>query len=66
MAGSGNTLPQYLPNLKNNFPLKFIFTQSIYVLLSTDKKAKAMSLKVLKIMDFKNLQQETTKGTMRL
>ena len=25
-AGSGKTLPQYLPNPKSKFPLKFIFT----------------------------------------
>ena len=25
-AGSGNTLPQYLPNPKNKFPVKLIFT----------------------------------------
>ena len=36
----------------------------MFVLLSTDKKAKTVSLKVFKIMNFKNLQQETTKGTL--
>ena len=25
-AGAGTTLPQYLPNPKNKFPVKFIFT----------------------------------------
>ena len=25
-AGSGSTLPQYLPNHKSKFPVKFIFT----------------------------------------
>ena len=25
-AGSGTTLPQHIPNPKNKFPLKFIFT----------------------------------------
>ena len=25
-AGSGTTLSQYLPNSKNKFPVKFIFT----------------------------------------
>ena len=25
-AGSGSTLPQYLPNPKSKFPVKFIFT----------------------------------------
>ena len=25
-VGSGSTLPQYLPNPKNKFPVKFIFT----------------------------------------
>ena len=47
-AGCGNALPQYLPNpmgilyhniyriQKNKFPLKFIFTKSIFFLLSTD------------------------------
>ena len=33
-GGSGNTLPQYLLNPKNKFPVKFLFTQSIFVLLS--------------------------------
>ena len=32
---------------------------------STDKKAKTVSLKVFKVMDFKNFQQETKKGTLR-
>ena len=47
--GSGSTLPQYLPNPKSKFPVKFIFTKSIFVLPSTDKKAKTLSLKVFKI-----------------
>ena len=25
-VGSGNTLPQYIPNPKNKFPVKFVFT----------------------------------------
>ena len=33
----------------------------MFVLLSIDKKAKTISLKAFKIMDFKNVQQETTK-----
>ena len=37
----------------------------MFVLLSTDKKANTISLKVFKISDFKNLQQETKKGTPR-
>ena len=37
----------------------------MFVLLSTGKKAKTISLKVFKITDFKKLQQETTKGTLR-
>ena len=57
-ASSRSTLPQYLPNPKSKFPVKFIYTESIFDLLS-------ISLKVLKIPDFKNLQQETTKGTLR-
>ena len=64
-ADSGSTISQNLPNPKNKFPAKFIFTSSIFVLLLTDKKAKTISLKVFKITDFKNLQQETAKGTLR-
>ena len=64
-ADSASTLSQYLPNPKNKFPVKFIFTSSIFVLLLTDKKAKTISLKVFKITDFKNLQLETAKGTLR-
>ena len=55
-GGSGSNLPQYLPNSKNKFPVKIIFTQSIFVLLSTDKKAKTISLKVFEITEFKNTQ----------
>ena len=64
-AGSGNTLPQYLPNPKNKFPVKLIFTQCVLALFSTGQKAKTISLKVFKIMAFKNWQPETTKGTLR-
>ena len=53
-AGLVTTLPQYLPNPKNKFPVKFIFTWSIFILLSTGTKAKAIWLKVFTIMDFKN------------
>ena len=56
---------QYLPNRKSTFSVKFIFTYGIFVLLSTHKKAKTISWKLFKTMDFKNLQQETTKGTLR-
>ena len=56
-AGSGNILPQYMPHPRKKFSVKLIFT--------TDKKAKTISLKVFKRMDFKNWQQETTKGTLR-
>ena len=38
-VGSGNTLPQDLANSKNKLPVKFIFTQSIFVILSTAEKA---------------------------
>ena len=38
-AGSRSTSPQYLPNPKIKFPVKFTFTQNIFVLLSTDKKS---------------------------
>ena len=62
---SGSTLPQYLPNPKSKIPVKFVFTWSIFVLLSNDKKAKMISLKIFKKVDFKNLQQETAKGTLR-
>ena len=64
-AGSRNTLPQYLPNPKNKFPVKCIFTSSIFVLHSTNKKAETTALEVFKIMDLEKLQQETTKGTLR-
>ena len=33
-AGSGTTLPQYLPNPKNKFPVKLIFTQCVFALFS--------------------------------
>ena len=36
-ARSGTALPQYLPNTKYKFPVKLIFTYSIFVLLSTRK-----------------------------
>ena len=49
-AGAGNILPQYLPNPKNKFPVKFIFTQGIFDLLPIGKKTKTISLKVFKIM----------------
>ena len=62
-AGSWSTLSQYLLNPKCTFPVKFIFTYSIFVLLSPDKKFKTISFKVFKITEFKNLYQETTKGT---
>ena len=39
---------------KKKKTLKFIFTQSMFVSLSTEKKAKTASLKVFKIMIFKN------------
>ena len=64
-AGSGATLPQYLPNPKNKFPVKFIFTYSVFVLLSTGKKTKTISLKVFMIIAFENWQKETKKGTLR-
>ena len=64
-AGSGTTLPHNLPNLKNKFPVNFIFTESIFVSLSLAKKVEMISLKVFKIMVLKNWQQETTKGTLR-
>ena len=51
--------------LKVNFQQNFIFTKSIFVLCLTDRKAKTISLKVFKITKFKNLHQETTKGTLR-
>ena len=39
---------------KKKKTIKFIFTQSMFVSLSTEKKAKTASLKVFKIMIFKN------------
>ena len=56
----GSTLRQYLPNPISKFPVKFTFTYSIFVLLSTDKKAKTISLNVFKIT-----KSKTTKGTLR-
>ena len=44
-VGFGNTLPQYLPNPKNKFPVKFIYTWSIFAFLSTGKKTKTISIK---------------------
>ena len=44
----GTTLTEYLSNLK------FLTTQSIFVFLSTDKKAKKISLKIFKIMGVKS------------
>ena len=44
--GSGNALPQYLPNFKNTIPVKSIFTLSMSILLTSDKKAKTISLNV--------------------
>ena len=54
-AGSGSTLLQSLPNPKSKFPEKFIFTQSIFVLLSTDKNAKTISLKVFETTDLQKV-----------
>ena len=45
-VGSGNALPQYLPNFKNTIPVKSIFTLSMSILLTSDKKAKTISLNV--------------------
>ena len=64
-ADSGYNLSQYLPNPKNKFPVKFIFTKSIFVLLSIDKEVETISFKICKTMDFKSVQQETAKGTLR-
>ena len=49
---SGPTLSQYVQNTENTFSVKFIFTWSIFLLLSTSKKSKTISLKVFKIMAF--------------
>ena len=62
---SGSTLPQYLPNPKSKSSVKSTFTWSIFVLLSNDKKAKTISSKIFKKVDFKILQQKTAKGTLR-
>ena len=56
---SGKTLAQYLHNHKNKFPVKFIFAKIIYIILSTDKKAKTISLKVFNW--FLELQKEMEK-----
>ena len=64
-VGPENNLPQDLPNLKNKFPLKFMFTLSIFCLTFNWKNAKTILLKIFKIMDFKNWQQETKNGTLR-
>ena len=64
----GSSLPRYLQNPKSKFPVKFIFTQSIFALLSTIEKAKTISLKIFKIKDFKRHTESTEaiKGTMKL
>ena len=66
IAGSGNILQQYLSNPKNKFSVKCIFMLNIFVLLSTGKKARTISLKVFKIMAFKNWQQNLTTVTKGL
>ena len=49
--------------LKINFKIQiYIINYSYFALLSIDKKAKTISLKVFKKMNLKILQQETTKG----
>ena len=63
-AGPGDIQPQYLPNSKNKFQVKFVFTWSIIVLLSIGKKTKTILWKVFKIKAFK-VWQGTTKGTLR-
>ena len=67
-AGSGSALPRYLQNPKSKFPVKFIFTQSMFALLSTIEKARTISLKIFKIKDFKRHTESTEaiKGTMKL
>ena len=65
IAVSRDTLKNIFPNLKNKFPGKFITTQSIFAILSTDKNDKTVSLKVFKMMDFKTFQHETKKGNLR-
>ena len=55
-AGSGNTLPQYLPNPKVKFPVKFIFTLSIFALLLTHRKGKTISLRIFKAMAYLNFK----------
>ena len=64
-VGFESTLPHFLTNPKGKSAVRFIFIYSIFVLLSTDKKAKTISLKVFKKIDFKNLRQDTIKGTLK-
>ena len=52
--GFFTTISSKLKKKKKKKTLKFIFTQSMFVSLSTEKKAKTASLKVFKIMIFKN------------
>ena len=66
---SGSTLTQYLQNPKSNFPAKYVYIKYICLAFNRQneekKKAKTISVKVFKIMEFKNIQQETTKSTLR-
>ena len=52
--GFFTTISSKFKKKKKKKTLKFIFTQSMFVSLSTEKKAKTASLKVFKIMIFKN------------
>ena len=52
-------------NIYRILKVKFIITLSIFVLLSTDNKAKKISSKVFKITELKNLHQEIIKDTLR-
>ena len=63
-AGSGDTLPQYLPNSKNKFPVKisYLCKVSLSYWQKLTKKQKKISLKVFKIMDFKTY----TKGLQKV
>ena len=51
-------------HLKNTFHLYIYIYIKYTAILSTDKKAKTIPLKVFKTKNFKNLQQETAKGTL--
>ena len=53
-AGSGNTLPQYLPNQKNRFSVKCIFTWSIFALLPSRLKISVRHSRIVFELSYLN------------